>query len=81
MEQRLAVIAIVVEDEQAVESVNHQLHQYAPYIIGRMGIPLQGRGMNLISIAIEGSSDIINGLTGGLGRIPNVSAKTAFSKK
>ena len=38
METRIAVIGIIVENKDAVESVNDLLHQYGQYIIGRMGI-------------------------------------------
>ena len=37
METRIAVIGIIVENKDSVESVNELLHQYSQYIIGRMG--------------------------------------------
>lgn len=39
METRIAVIGIVVEEEDSVEILNEILHEYRHYIIGRMGIP------------------------------------------
>ena len=39
METRIAVIGIIVENKDSVESVNELLHQYSQYIIGRMGLP------------------------------------------
>lgn len=41
METRIAVIGIIVENKDSVESVNELLHQYSQYIIGRMGFPTQ----------------------------------------
>ena len=40
MEKRVALIGIVVEDMESVEALNHILHEYGDYIIGRMGIPI-----------------------------------------
>ena len=36
METRVAVIAVIVENEDAVAELNALLHQYGAYIIGRM---------------------------------------------
>ena len=37
------------------------------------------RAINIISVAIEAPQDAINALTGKLGRLPGVSAKTMYS--
>lgn len=39
MESRVALIGIIVENEDAVEKLNCVLHEYGRYIVGRMGIP------------------------------------------
>ena len=77
---RLAVAAIVVENPDSVAELNDVLHQHSAHIIGRMGIPCPGRGISLISVAIDASSDEISALTGQLGRISGVSVKTAYSR-
>ena len=79
METRIAVIAIIVEAGASTEELNRLLHEAGPYIIGRMGIPYRQRGVNLISIAIDAPQDMISALSGKLGRLPGVSAKTAYS--
>lgn len=79
METRVAVIGIIVENAESVEAVNAILHENAAYILGRMGIPYHARGVNIISIAIDAPQDVINTLSGKLGRLPGVSAKTAYS--
>jgi putative iron-only hydrogenase system regulator len=40
------------------------LHQFSGHIIGRMGIPCPHRGVSLISVAVDASSDVISALTG-----------------
>ncbi len=77
---KLAVIAIVVEQENSVRELNELLHGYSRYIIGRMGIPHRERGVSLISVAMDAPADVISGLSGKLGRIGGVSAKVAYSK-
>ena len=57
-ETRIAVIAIVVEDREQVNTMNEILHDYGKYIIGRMGIPYPKREISLISIAIDAPNDI-----------------------
>ncbi|MBE6008173.1 MAG: iron-only hydrogenase system regulator [Lachnospiraceae bacterium] len=79
METRAAVIGIIVEDMTSVGQLNNVLHDYADYIIGRMGIPYREKNISIISIAIDAPQDVINALSGKIGRIKGVSAKTAYS--
>lgn len=79
METRVAVIGIVVENVESVEKLNSILHEYGEYIIGRMGIPYRTKKINIISIAIDAPQDIISALSGKIGRLPGISAKTAYS--
>ena len=79
-ESRLAVVAIVVEEPDSVAALNELLHQYSAHIIGRMGIPCPGRGISLISVAMDAPGDAISALTGKLGRLTGVSVKTAYSR-
>ena len=79
METRVAVIGILVEDESSADRLNDVLHEYGPYIVGRMGIPYRAKGINIISIAVDAPQDVIAALSGKIGNLPGVSAKTAYS--
>lgn len=79
MDSRVAVIAIIIENENSVEGVNALLHEYANFIIGRMGVPYRSKGVNIISVAIDAPNDEINALTGKIGRLEGVLAKTVYS--
>lgn len=81
METRVAVMAIIVEDTEAVEDLNSLLHKYGEYIIGRMGIPYRERGISIVSVAIDAPQDMISALSGKLGNIKGISVKTAYSAK
>lgn len=80
VDKRLGVVGIVVEDISAAEHVNAILHEFAPIIVGRMGVPYRERGVSVISIIVDGTTDSISALTGKLGRINQVSVKTALTK-
>ena len=79
MGSRVAVIAIVVENADSVEAVNRLLHEASGYILGRMGVPYRARGVSLISVAVDAPQDVISALSGRIGALPGVSAKTAYS--
>ena len=80
METRVAVLSIIVENSDSVAEVNRLLHEYSEYIIGRMGIPYRVKKINIISIAVDAPQDLINSLTGSLGRLDGITAKAAYSK-
>ena len=79
METRVAVIGIIVEKKESVPKLNEMLSEYGDYIIGRMGVPYHKKKVNVISIAIDAPQDIINTLSGKIGRLDGVYAKTAYS--
>jgi len=80
MDKRIGIIGIVVEDLSSAERVNAILHDYANLIVGRMGIPDRERGVSVITLIVDGSNDDISALTGKLGRIPGVTAKSMVTK-
>ncbi len=79
MQTRVAVMAIIVEEKDAVEQMNALLHTFSPYIIGRMGIPYRAKGINIVSIALDAPQDTISALAGKLGNLQGLSVKTAYS--
>ena len=79
METRVAVISIIVENTESAERLNAILHEYGEYIIGRMGLPYRTRGVNIICVAVDAPQDIISSLSGKIGKLRGVSAKTAYS--
>jgi len=81
METRIAALSIIVENPDSVEKLNNLLHEYSRYIIGRMGIPYHKRNISIISIVMDAPQDVISALSGKLGMLPEVTAKTAYSKR
>lgn len=80
MDMRVAIVGIIVEDKDSVERLNAILHEFSDYVIGRMGLPYRARGISIISIAMDAPNDVISALSGKLGNLPGVSAKTTYAK-
>ncbi|MBQ8183295.1 MAG: iron-only hydrogenase system regulator [Clostridia bacterium] len=79
MASRVGVISIIVENGDSVEELNGLLHKYGEYIVGRMGIPYRQRKINIISVAVDAPQDIISTLSGKIGNLKGISAKTVLS--
>lgn len=78
---RVAVITIIVEEPECVPAINEILHAAADSIIGRMGIPYREKNISIISVAVDAEQDVINNISGRLGRVQGATVKTAYSKK
>ena len=79
METKVAVVAVVVEDRDSVERLNEILHDYADYIIGRMGIPYRAKKINIISVVVDAPHDVISAWSGKIGNLKGVTARTVYS--
>ena len=79
VETRVAVIAIIVREGTQVAVLNDLLHQYGPYIVGRMGVPYREKGVNIISVALDAPGNVISALSGKIGRLDGITAKTVYA--
>lgn len=80
LESRIALIGIIVSNHESVEQVNALLSKYGSYIIGRMGLPYREKNLSIISIALDAPNNVISALSGKLGMLPGITAKTIYSK-
>ena len=80
VDNRVAIISIIVEDIKKAVDVNNALHEYSEFIVGRMGLPYRQRSINIISVVVDAPHDDISALSGKIGRIDGVSTKTIYSK-
>ncbi len=81
MDNRVALIGIMVENPDSIEKMNQLLHEYGSYIIGRMGIPYRERSLSIISIVVDAPMNQISSLSGKLGMLDGISTKTIYSKQ
>ena len=80
MSTRIALIGIIVENPDITEELNRILHENREYIVGRMGVPYRQRNINIISIVVDASNDVISAMSGKLGLLKGCSVKTVYSK-
>ena len=80
MDSKVSVVSIIVKDEESAGFVNELLHEFRQYIVGRMGIPYRDRGVSIISVVLDAPGDITSTLSGKLGMLQGVSAKTLTAK-
>ena len=75
IETRVAVISIIVENDDAAQKINEILHEYRGYVIGRMGIPYRTKGISIISVAVDAPQEKISAKTANSSVITQVEVK------
>lgn len=80
MEKRIAMIGIILESKDSVNKLNEIIGEYSNYIVGRMGLPNINENLSAISIVLQAPNDVISALSGKLGMLEGISAKTIYSK-
>ncbi len=80
MEKRIGTITILIKGKISVPAVNALLSEYSSIILARQGLPLHDRNINVISLVIEGTTEIISALTGKIGRLKDVEVKSILTK-
>lgn len=79
-EKRLAVISLIIEDREQSARINAILSDFGDCIVGRMGVPCRERGVSVICVIADAPAETINTMTGRIGMLSGVSAKTLMSK-
>lgn len=79
-ENRIAVISIISADRGQSVKINAILSEFGDYVLGRMGIPYKVKSVFIISVAVDAPAEVINTITGKIGQLEGVTAKTLMSK-
>lgn len=79
-ENRVAVISVIVEDRTIASSINAILSEFGDYIVGRMGVPYKAKNISVMCVIADAPAEVLNGLTGKIGSLKGVTAKTLMSK-
>jgi putative iron-only hydrogenase system regulator len=79
MENRIGAVIVLVEEGTDTSGVNRIISEHADLILGRQGIPLRDRSINVISLVLEGDTDRMGSLAGKLGRLPGVRVKSVLA--
>ena len=79
-ETRIALVGVIVQNEESVDQLNAILHEYRSSIIGRMGVPCATKGFSIITVVIDAPVDVISALAGKVGMLKGVLSKTVHLK-
>ncbi len=75
--KRVGVVALLVSNREAcADKVNAVISEFGSLVIGRMGVPYRERGVGVISLIVDGTTDELGAMTGRLGAITGVRIKT-----
>lgn len=76
----IATVTIIAHSNAMAEKINGLLGEYAPLVVGRMGMPYRECGLYLINITLDGPRDTIMQLSHRLNLLPDISVKTTFAE-
>lgn len=77
MDKRTGIIGIIVKDRsEAAPKVNDVLGKHGDLIQGRIGLPNREKGISVIGLIVEATTDELGALTGRLGMLPDVKVKS-----
>ena len=79
-ENRIAVVSILVSDRSVSDEINNLLSLYGDWIIGRMGIPYKEKNVSILSVVMDAPVEVVNTLTGKIGKMKGVSVKALLGK-
>jgi len=79
MDSRIGAVIILINEEADTNRINCIISEHAALILGRQGIPLRDRSASVISLVLEGDTDLMGSLTGKLGRLPGVKVKSVLA--
>ena len=57
MEKRLGAILVLIEEEGDISRINEIISLHSNMVLGRQGIPLRDRRINLLSLVFDGSEE------------------------
>ncbi len=79
MEKRLGVVTILLNSKESTRAMNLLLSDFGDIILARQGLPLRQKGIHVISLVVEGTTDAIGAFTGKLGRLEGLQVKSVLT--
>ncbi|WP_430735299.1 TM1266 family iron-only hydrogenase system putative regulator [Halodesulfovibrio aestuarii] len=79
MEKRMGVVSIIVGDrKREAGSVNDIITKHSNIVLARMGLPCRDRGLSVIALIIEATTNEVGAFTGQLGNLSSVKVKSSL---
>lgn len=79
MEKRMGIVGVFLQGTASSAKINSLLSAHAGIILARMGLPVQGCELHVISLIVCGNTDELGSLTGKLGRLEGVQVKSMLT--
>ncbi|MFV0528020.1 MAG: TM1266 family iron-only hydrogenase system putative regulator [Lachnospiraceae bacterium] len=79
MDTRIAVLSIIVENNEMTDQLNQLLHEQAAYVVGRMGIPYREKGVSVICVVLDAPQNVTSTLSGRIGMLDGIRCKAVYS--
>lgn len=77
----IATLSIILPDRSESGKINALIHSAAPWIVGRMGMPIPDGGVYIINLVLDAPASEIRRLTNSLNLLPGVSVKATYAKE
>lgn len=79
--KRIGFIGILIEDRvKSAGKVNTLLSDFGEKVLARVGLPCRDKGVHVITLVVDATTDEVGALTGKLGSLEGVSVKSALAK-
>jgi putative iron-only hydrogenase system regulator len=79
MDKRMGVVSVIVGNrKQDAGMVNDIISRHGELVLARMGVPCRDRGVSVIALIIEATTNEVGSLTGQLGSLPSVRVKSSL---
>ncbi|UZP66977.1 iron-only hydrogenase system regulator [Desulfovibrio mangrovi] len=79
MDKRMGVVSVIVGDRNRdAGMVNDIISRHGELVLARMGVPCRDRGISVIALIIEATTNEVGSLTGQLGSLPSVRVKSSL---
>ncbi|GFM32305.1 TM1266 family iron-only hydrogenase system putative regulator [Desulfovibrio subterraneus] len=79
MDKRMGVVSVIVGNrQQDAGMVNDIISRHGELVLARMGVPCRDRGVSVIALIIEATTNEVGSLTGQLGSLPSVRVKSSL---
>lgn len=80
MDNRIAIIGIVVANAGSIPLMNAVLNSKSRYVLGHMTVPCREPGILWIqSVVLDAPQDVVSTLAGRIGELPGVSVRTVYA--
>lgn len=78
--EAVATLSIIISDVSAAPQVNAVIHTAVPFIVGRMGMPMEDTKLHIINLVLKAPMSEIQTVSDAVNRLKGVSAKVTYAR-